>query len=316
MSPMLRPRLEPLESRMLLSTAKSTTPPVAEALNFVVSGTTTSGVHAVASQQDSSVRLTLQRGEPGQKTGGSIQVEVATGPITTPSTPIPSAQPGVQYQPVVETVTFPPGVSSEPVTIPIVAGAANPGMVSFEVAATQLGVTTQPYSSYGQATEDVFLTQDINAPVPRITGAHMVLNGHRTSDFVLQFSMPMDPASVQNVNEYGLSDITYHQHNTNGFVGWLLQGIFPYNSSSSPVVLKTATYNPSTNTVDLHLAKSVDARDVYQISNPTVLDAAGTPINDDGTGLGGDSSITLTNTKATIFDGVTQSVVPATPPRR
>ncbi len=322
MPPKLRPRLESLEGRMLLSTVKAPTPPVAETLNFVAPGTTTSGVHAVASQQASSVRLTLQRGEPGlAKIRDSIQVEVATGPITTtPSTPVPSAQPGVQYQPVLETITFPPGVTSEPVTIPIVAGAANPGMLSFEVAATQLGVNTQPYPQYGQATEDVFLAQNINAPVPRITGAHMVVSGHRTSDFILQFNVPMDPASVQNVTSYNSSDTTYHEHNTNGFVGWLLHGIFPYNSysSSSPVV-KTATYNPSTNTVDLHLAKSVDARDVYQIGgggSSTLLDAAGTPINEDGTGLGGNFSITLTSKKATIFDGVTQSVIPTTPPRR
>jgi hypothetical protein len=318
MPPKLRPCLESLEGRMLLSTVKAPTAPVAEMLNFVAPGTTTSGVHAVASQQASSVTLTLQRGEPGLKISGSIQVEVATGPIPTPSTPVPSAQPGVQYQPVVETITFPPGVRSESVKIPIVAGAANPGMLSFEVAAIQLGVQTTP-DSYGQATEDVFLAQNINAPVPRITSAHMVLSGHRTSDFVLQFSMPMDPASVQNVGAYDVSDTTYHEHDTAGFLGWLVQGIpgLGYSSSSSPVVLKTATYNPSTNTVDLHLAKSVDARDVYQIgSGPTVLDAAGTPINEDGTGLGDGFSITLTNKKATIFDGVTQSVIPVSPPRR
>jgi hypothetical protein len=315
MSVKLRPLVESLEGRKLLSTAKAPTPTT---LNFVAPGTTVSSVHAFASQQASSVTLTLQRQDPYDlHNKDAIQVEVATGPIATPSIPVPSAQPGVQYQPVLETIAFPPGVTSEPVTIPIVAGAANPGMLSLEVTATQLGVKTKPDPYDGQSTEDVFLAQNINAPVPRIVGAHMVLSGHRASDFILQFNLPMDPASVQNVNAYDLSDTTEHFHYDSGLWGFLGVG----NSSSSPVVLKTATYDPSTNTVDLHLAKSVDARDVYQISqgfvpNSTLLDAAGTPINEDGSGLGGGFSITLGNTKATIFDGVTQSVIPTTPPRR
>ena len=147
----------------------------------------------------------------------------------------------------------------------------------------------------GLATEDGFLAQNINAPVPEIAGAHMVLSGHRTSDFVLHFSLPMDPASVQNLNAYELSDtITHH---SGGLLGYLLQG-FENDTFSSSVELKTATYNPTTNTVDLHLAQSVDARDVYQITNDVydnLLDAAGTPIN-----VNGGFTITLGNKKATI----------------
>ena len=150
----------------------------------------------------------------------------------------------------------------------------------------------------------------------------MVLSGDRASDFVLHFSLPMDPASVQDVQAYDLYDATDHWHWVS-FQDWLLQG-FPdgggREESSSPVAIKTATYNPSTNTVDLHLAKSVDTRDVYQIGqgfvpDTTLLDAAGTPINEDGTGLGGGFTITLTNQKASIFDGVNQSVIPAAPRR-
>src|SRR5208283_2559242 len=91
MPPRLRPRLESLEGRMLLSTVNAPAAPVAEALEFVVPGTTAafnifgpavfSGVvHALASQQASSVTLTLQRLR-GQTTRSAIQVEVATGPI-------------------------------------------------------------------------------------------------------------------------------------------------------------------------------------------------------------------------------------------
>ena len=88
------------------------------------------------------------------------------------------------------------------------------------------------------------------------------------------------------------------------------------------VRVKRATYDPSTNTVDLRLANSVPAGDGYHIgqnfmgNTAKLLDAAGTPINEDGSGLGGGFSITLDNKQATIFDGVTQSVIPATTPPR
>jgi hypothetical protein len=313
------------EARMLLSALNAPAAPVAETFNFVAPGSKTSGVHAVASQQATSVTLTIQRNNPYH----SIQVEVATGPIPTPSTPVGSAQPevptiswgqqpptsvssakpGVQYQPVDETITFPPGVTSEPVTIPIVAGAANPGLLSFEVTATQLGVKAG-------ATEDVFLAENINAPVPRIDGVHMVLSGGRVSGFVLHFSVPMDPASVQNRNAYSLQDNTAHVHSGGLFGPW------PGISYNTVVRVKRATYDPSTNTVDLRLANSVPAGDGYHIgqnfmgNTAKLLDAAGTPINEDGSGLGGGFSITLDNKQATIFDGVTQSVISATTPPR
>ncbi len=322
----LRPRVESLEGRMLLSTVERTAMPVpvTENLTFVAPGTTTTGVHAIVSQQASSVTLTVHLGYPGQaKIRQPTQVEVTTGPFTTHAVQVPLAQPGVQYQPVDQTVTFPPGVTSEQVTIPIVAGAANPGMLAFEVTATQLGVKTAPYPQDGQATEDVFVAGNSNAPAPKIDGAHMVVSGQRTSDFVLHFSQPMDPASVQNLGVYYLNDTIQHWH-WDGFGNWLLQG-FPDGGGRSYTTqtaqLKTATYDPSTNTVDLHLAKPVDARDVYQIGQSilpedALLDAEGTPINEDGSGLGGNFLVTLGRNKATIFDGVTQSVVPVTSPRR
>jgi len=94
MAVQFRPLVESLEGRMLLSTVKAPAAPVVETFNFVAPGTKTSGVHAVASQQASSVTLTLHMGEPGlSKIRDSIQVEVATGPIPTPSTPVGSAQP-------------------------------------------------------------------------------------------------------------------------------------------------------------------------------------------------------------------------------
>jgi hypothetical protein len=230
----------------------------------------------------------------------------------------------VQYQPVNETVTFPPGVTTEPVTIPIFAGAANPGMVSFQVTATQLGVTAQPNKQpFGDQTiEQVFLTQNINASVPRIVGAQMVSSGGRATDFILQFNMPMDPATVEKIYAYGPSDISYHHHRASLFDFSLPFGVPDDYYYSSPVNIKKATYNPSTNTVDLHLAKSVDTRDVYQIASTygngggtgALLDAAGTPINEDGTGLGGGFVVTLSNKQTKIYDGVTQTVISTTPP--
>ena len=144
----------------------------------------------------------------------------------------------------------------------------------------------------------------------------MVLSGGRVSGFVLHFSLPMDPASVQYRNAYSLQDNTAHVHSGGLFGPW------PGINYNTVVRVKRATYDPSTNTVDLHLANSVPAGDGYHIgqnfmgNTAKLLDAAGTPINEDGSGFGGGFSITVTNKKATIFDGVTQSVIPATPPLR
>jgi hypothetical protein len=341
----LRPLVELLEGRMLLSTGNVLFEDAPEHLQFVAPGTNASGVHAAVSQQAGSVTLTLTLTRStnvyGVKYKGSVQVEVATGPLPPPYTPagsaqpevssenwalrrgpatsVPPATPGVQYQTVDETITFPPGVNAEPVTIPIVAGAANPGMLSFQVTATQVGVQTNPDGTVPaglQTAEDVFIAGNTGAPVPRIDGARMVANGHNTSEFVLHFSQPMDPASVQNRAVYSLTD-----HSTHAFGGFNLFGSWGVGMSSTSVVLKKAVYNPSSNTVRLILAKPVPASDGYQISQPfatsdELRDAAGTPINEDGSGYGGGFMITLTSKKATIFDGVSQSVVPANARRR
>src|SRR4051812_9453722 len=103
MPPRLRPCLEPLEGRMLLSAVKAPLAAVEHMLNFAVPGAGDigmHGIHAVGSQQASSVTLTLKLGYAGEEIRYPIQVQVATGPITTPpSTPVPSALPGVQYLP-------------------------------------------------------------------------------------------------------------------------------------------------------------------------------------------------------------------------
>ena len=209
----LRPLVELLEGRMLLSSEVVSITDRPEHLRFVAPGTktpgvqpivapgtSTPGVHATVSQQAGSVTLTLtltrSTNALGAEYKGSVQVEVATGPLPPPYTPagsaqpevssenwefpgrgpatsVPPATPGVQYQTVDETITFPPGVIAEPVTIPIVAGAANPGMLSFQVTATQVGVQTNrdgTVPAAAQATEDVFIAANTGTPVPRIDG--------------------------------------------------------------------------------------------------------------------------------------------------
>ena len=252
----LRPLVELLEGRMLLSTGNVLIEDGPEHLQFVAPGTNAAGVHAAVSQQAGSVTLTLTLTRStnvyGVEYKGSVQVEVATGPIPPPYTPagsaqpevssenwalrrgpatsVPPATPGVQYQTVDETITFPPGVNTEPVTIPIVAGAANPGMLSFQVAATQVGVQTNPDGTVPaglQTTEDVFIAGNTGTPVPRIDGARIVANGHNTSEFVLHFSQPMGPASVDNISGYSFSDLTIHPVGGPFFLGGAARPALP-----------------------------------------------------------------------------------------
>lgn len=75
---------------------------------------------------------------------------------------------------------------------------------------------------------------------------------------------------------------------------------FLNTSTPSPAVnFKSATYNAASQTVNFHLAKTVDARDVYQIGNSLyaapLKDTTGLLINEDTTNLGGTFQVILTN---------------------
>ncbi len=300
-----RPLLESLEGRRLLSKAGD---PVPDLIQFATPSGLLDGPPVLASQQDSSVTLTLQRIYSGKASAApTLQVQVSTVPTSNPALTTPRAVAGVQYRPISQTVTFPPGVTSRKIIIPIIPGAPNPGMLSFQVIATKLNHLNGSAPANSDS-EVVDLTANSSVPYPKISGAHMVAKGKTLTDIILQFSMPMNPATVEDVNAYSALDTTLHDKSGSNFFD-ILSLFVPGSKNSQkpkPVAFQSATYDPATNSVDLHLTKPMDSRDTYEITNTSatpaspLLDATGTEINDNGTGIGGSFGVTLTSRKATI----------------
>lgn len=216
-----RPRLEPLEGRMMLSGVTAPHPiPIPDPRQTLLPQSLPSPIQIVppggiylasnptgrvnqptiVGQQAGSVTLILGRrsASPTGSLNDTLQVQVATTPTTPGNSTLPAAVADVQYRTISETITFPPGVTEVPVTIPIVANASNPGQVTFLVVAAEAGVTPLSYGST-TAAQTVVIAANPNAVGPRLVSAHMVTSGHRASDFVLKFDRPMDPASVQDL---------------------------------------------------------------------------------------------------------------------
>ncbi len=196
------------------------------------------------------------------------------------------------FTPVNESITFPAGVKTVTASIPVNAGAANPGSVPVEISVTSSSPDVNP------VWRTVYL---VNGPAPLppapvgITNAHLIFDRKTASGISITFSQPMAPASVENVHNYAV--ITRARAS-------LLATLFgPYATTEStddgtfysiwPVPLKAAQYDPTTNTVTLIPKKPLSASVTYTISdgNPagkdnTLTDAQGNSLQGNPPGTG------------------------------
>lgn len=180
---------------------------------------------------------------------GSFSVVVATDP----SSPAVGVNVGAVHQ----TFTFTGGYSQDAVTVPILAGAPNPGEV--DVALTITPVDPPPGLTMSGPLELRILASDAQIP-PSITSAH-----GSPRDIVLTFSKPMDPAAASNVNNYAVHAQTTTVHS--------IPLLFPINFLTFPahmdspglgdsvshstrtLPLRAAVYDPATNSVTLVLRR-------------------------------------------------------------
>jgi hypothetical protein len=185
-------------------------------------------VTQVVTQQAGTATVTLS--DTGYN--GPLQVEVKTDP---------SPAVGVNVVAVDQIVTFPAGQSQATVSVPILAGAPNPGEVDVTVTATPVNPPT-PLTSTGPLVLRI-LASDASIP-PTITTEQGTRQG-----IVLTFSKPMDPAGASNVHNYAVrsSRITGGAW---GPFGFPLFG-YHFHSSSESVPLRAASYDPATNSVTL-----------------------------------------------------------------
>ena len=220
-----------------------------------------------ASQQVSSVEVTLTRAAsagPYSLTGIPLTVDFSASLGSTApdghSVALPSSA-SETFTPVNESITFPVGVTVETVQIPISSGASNPGAVPINLSATWTSDNAQFPS--GNVSSIVYLVTGPSAlpPTPAgMIGARLIARGKTVSGIAITFSKSMAPASVDNIHNYVVSQAgrklglnNFWQPNT--------------YASSLPVPLKSAQYDPATNTVTLIPKNPLSSSIVYTIQN-------------------------------------------------
>jgi hypothetical protein len=230
------------------------------------------------SQQAGGFDVTIERDDlGGQPDPIAAPLTVAFSAALSPTTPggQPIAAPAsaaAPFTPVSESITFPAGVTTESVHIPVDAGAANPGSVPIG-----LFVTAPGYSA--AASLQLVSGPAVPPTPPAITNAHLVLHGGRASGIAITFSAPMSPAAVANVHAYSVHswrNQTYYDYF--GLTHWKsLTGV--------PIPLQAAPYDPSTHTVTLIPRSPLKTSDLITIQNAPHRGASTTLSDLQGTAL-------------------------------
>jgi hypothetical protein len=188
----------------------------------------------VVGQQDGVATVVLTRSD----NRGRLQVQVTTDPS--------SPAVGVNVGAVDQTVTFPNGQMDTAVTIPIRSGAPNPGEVDVNltissVAGSRQIMTTGPL--------DLRILSSDATVAPQIVSTQGKPDG-----IVLTFSKPMNPVEASNVTNYAVRWTTTHfKYDSLGLFALLYGPAWSDGTSSSSgfVRLKSAKYDPATNSVTL-----------------------------------------------------------------
>jgi hypothetical protein len=214
-----------LEERALLATL---TPPTSTTENVGFSAVTQE-----VSQQSSVATVILSR---GIATGsGSNYLPFLQVQVTTDSS---SPYVGVNVGAVNQTVTFAPNQVDAMLTVPIVAGAPNPGEVDVNLTVTPVDPSpdlnvSAPVDMLRILASDASIPPTIVATVGTPDGIEVI------------FNKPMDPAQASKVKNYAVSSEGF----TFGSSWFNLAGTLSPVTTS--VRLKSAEYNAATNTVTL-----------------------------------------------------------------
>jgi hypothetical protein len=153
---------------------------------------------------------------------------------------------GVNVGAVDQTVTFANGQMDAAVTVPILSGAPNPGEV--DVNLTISSVAGSPQIMTTGPLELRILSSDATVP------PHIVSTQGKAHGIVLTFSKPMNPVEASNVNNYAVNWSTTHfKYDSLGLFAVFVPGAWSdgTSSSSGSVRLKSAQYDPATNSVTL-----------------------------------------------------------------
>ena len=224
-----RPRValqvEPLEQRTLLNGAST-----ADAAK------SSRGVQEVSiqvpspylSQQASVLPVTLVRTAASGhgRVRGPLTVDFSASVGTLPGNSVTAPdEPGEQFTPINESVTFQDGQTSTTVDVPIHSGAPNPGLVP-----VALSVESQPRSVDGTNTT-VYLAAGPDDVPPFILYVHMINRG-----IAITFNKPMAPSTVTNIRNYAVKFSPSQKFNLADLAGvGLIQTL---NTASQAIALK------------------------------------------------------------------------------
>ncbi len=252
-----------------------------QSLGFVGTPTPgTSQVTQVVYQQDGTATVTLS--ESGYV---PMQVEVKTDPS--------SPAVGVNVGAVDQMVTFPEGQSQATLSVPILAGAPNPGEVDVTLTATPVTVNPPtPVTITGPLVLRILASGPTKPPT--ITSEQGTPQG-----IVLTFSKPMDAAAASNVNNYAVLSSYATSSVFGGSLGFYLFGSQDHTFRHS-VPLRAAVYDPATNSVTLIPRRRLTYKSQITVTQGSgsnkssrpghpsdaplgLTDLAGTPINGDST---------------------------------
>lgn len=230
-----------LEGRLLLAARfhpTSTIPaPLPPSVQFESATSTTFAVAdvpiQVVTQQAGEASVMLSRTD----TAGSLQVEVSKDSFS------PNVV-GVNVGAGDQTATFADGQSRATLTVPILAGAPNPGVVD-----VRLSIKSNPPPT-GSINPRTWLDLKIVASDPTLP-PRVVFVERATRGILLGFNKPMDPVGASNVRNYVVSQVSSEEKtNLPGLIGAFAGGTHT-TVYVRPVRLRSAQYDPATQSVTL-----------------------------------------------------------------
>ena len=161
------------------------------------------------------------------------------------------ATPGVDYTPATQVVNFAAGQNFQSVQVPILPGTASEGTTYVE-----LDLATTPG---GQPVANAYLeiTHNSDTTPPTVVGSKVLPHGSYITGFVITFSKAMAPGPVSNVSNYAIDDPRSMKTSE----------VLDEHYASRTIRLKSAVYDPGTNTVTLRTAGKVKKYPFYLIDD-------------------------------------------------
>ncbi len=170
------------------------------------------------------------------------------------------------FTPINESITFPAGVTTESVSIPINSGAIDAGTVPIQLSAS----SSSPDVSSASAT--IYLTPNPPQAPATITSARLLWSGKSATGIAISFSEPMAPASVENTSNYVVT--ARRKPNIADRVSYFSANLDPFAPTPAvtvPIALTAARYDAATNTVTLVPSRPLKSSGTYTISSAMPL---------------------------------------------